>query len=391
MIARRTIRGRSACFELPRIASRGTPSHSRRRGPGTFFLSGYRTDGGASRASSGATIGMVRAVEVIRGRPDAASTAAVPLTPAAAGHVDHDLDHDLDLAGRLDTVLGRSPARLVASHDREELFRMIVDETHADAAGRLHDDQDPQRATTSKSPRGPAWTMTIARRLPPFRQDEGWPGEVIRTGRAIAWSDVRAIGGRGFERYAGVYDFVGLLVAPLIHHGRVIGALSARVAHERAPGPAPTSPSSARWPPMPRSPCRTPSCSSRQRRRAAQLEMLQAASARMSRAGTVEQVGRTVVEETRRIIDYHNARVYLLEPPDLVVPIAFEGAVGAYERVDMARPAHPARRGLHRLGRPARRAAAGQRRQRRLRAAARSRGPTRSTSRCWSCRCATTP
>ena len=46
-------------------------------------------------------------------------------------------------------------------------------------------------------------------------------------------------------------------------------------------------------------------------------------------------VGRIVVEETRRIIDYHNARVYLVEPPDQVVPIAFEGRVGAYEQVDM--------------------------------------------------------
>ena len=70
--------------------------------------------------------------------------------------------------------------------------------------------------------------------------------------------------------------------------------------------------------------------------RAAQLETLQAASARMSRASTVAEVGRTVVEETRRIVDYHNARVYLLEPPDQVVPIAFEGTVGAYEQVDMA-------------------------------------------------------
>ena len=69
--------------------------------------------------------------------------------------------------------------------------------------------------------------------------------------------------------------------------------------------------------------------------RAAQLAVLQAASARMSRAGTVEEIGRTVVEETRRIIDYHNARVYLIEPPDEVVPIAFEGIVGAYEQVDL--------------------------------------------------------
>lgn len=70
-------------------------------------------------------------------------------------------------------------------------------------------------------------------------------------------------------------------------------------------------------------------------RQTAHLGVLQAASARMSRATTVEDVGRAVVEETGRIIDYHNARVYVVEPPDQVVPIAFEGRVGAYENVDL--------------------------------------------------------
>jgi len=70
-------------------------------------------------------------------------------------------------------------------------------------------------------------------------------------------------------------------------------------------------------------------------RRAAQLTVLQNAARRMSATLTKEAVGRAVVEETRRVIDYHNARVYLLEPPDLLVPIAFEGRVGAYEQVDM--------------------------------------------------------
>ena len=78
--------------------------------------------------------------------------------------------------------------------------------------------------------------------------------------------------------------------------------------------------------------------------RAAQLEVLQAASARMSRATSIDEIGRTIVEETRGIIDYHNARVYLIEPPDDVVPIAFEGRVGAYEHVDMrCSPASSAR------------------------------------------------
>jgi diguanylate cyclase (GGDEF)-like protein len=69
---------------------------------------------------------------------------------------------------------------------------------------------------------------------------------------------------------------------------------------------------------------------------ARQLEVLQAASARLNRADGAEAVGRVVVEETGRIIDYHNARVYVIEAAsgDLV-PIAFEGRVGAYETVDM--------------------------------------------------------
>jgi diguanylate cyclase (GGDEF)-like protein len=70
------------------------------------------------------------------------------------------------------------------------------------------------------------------------------------------------------------------------------------------------------------------------RNAAAQMTVIQAASARMSRQNSVESVGRAIVEEIGRIIEYHNARVYLLEPPDDVVPIAFEGTVGAYEKVD---------------------------------------------------------
>jgi diguanylate cyclase (GGDEF)-like protein len=71
-------------------------------------------------------------------------------------------------------------------------------------------------------------------------------------------------------------------------------------------------------------------------RRDAQLGVLQHAARRMSASLSREEVGRAVVEETRRVIDYHNARVYLLEPPDDLVPIAFEGRVGAYEQVDLA-------------------------------------------------------
>ena len=124
--------------------------------------------------------------------------------------------------------------------------------------------------------------------------------------------------------------------------------------------------------------------------RAAQLAVLQAASGRLSRATTVEAVGRALVEETRRIIDYHNARVYLVELPDQVVPDRVRGPGRRLRAGRLRAPALPARRGLHGLGRPARRAAAHQRREPRSRAARPSSGPTTSTNRCSSCRCATT-
>jgi rhodanese-related sulfurtransferase len=69
---------------------------------------------------------------------------------------------------------------------------------------------------------------------------------------------------------------------------------------------------------------------------ASQLAVLQAASARLSRAEGTEAVGRAVVEETGRIIDYHNARVYVVEPGGVLAPIAFEGRVGEYDKVDFA-------------------------------------------------------
>ena len=70
-------------------------------------------------------------------------------------------------------------------------------------------------------------------------------------------------------------------------------------------------------------------------RRNAQLEVLRHAARRMSANLTPADVGRAVVEETRRVIDYHNARVYLLDVSGDLVPVAFEGRVGAYEKVDL--------------------------------------------------------
>lgn len=66
--------------------------------------------------------------------------------------------------------------------------------------------------------------------------------------------------------------------------------------------------------------------------RDAQLAVLGQTARRMSAGMDPHLVGLAVVEEIRRVIPYHNARVYLLDGEDLN-PVAFEGRFGAYEKV----------------------------------------------------------
>jgi diguanylate cyclase (GGDEF)-like protein len=240
---------------------------------------------------------------------------------------------EAELAQRLDTVLGIA-GRLAASHDRRELFRMIVDETKR----ALRADATTIRILRDDRLEIAAWaglTDDLARRLPVLTRDEGLIGEVLRSGQVLAVPDIHASHPLANEPYDAVFEVAGHLAAPLIHHDRVIGALSAvtREPHAWTSGDVAFISTLATHAAIA---IANAELFEQTERRAAQLEVLQAASARMSRAARVEEVGRTVVEETGRIIDYHNARVYLIEPPDRVVPIAFEGRVGAYEKVDMA-------------------------------------------------------
>src|SRR5688572_2363622 len=238
---------------------------------------------------------------------------------------------EAELAERLGTVLDLAE-RLAATHDRREVFRTSVDETRR----ALRVDYVTIRVVEEERLVVAAWaglSEKVARALPVFDVGEGWVGEVLRTGRVAAWSDVRGDARHGGD-YDGVLAFAGDLIAPLIHHDRVIGTLSAvtRKPRDWTDGDMAFVTTLATHASIALS---NAELFEQTEARAAQLEVLQAASGRLNRASSVEAVGRTVVEETRRIIDYHNARVYLVDQPDQVVPIAFEGRVGAYEDVDM--------------------------------------------------------
>jgi diguanylate cyclase (GGDEF)-like protein len=235
-----------------------------------------------------------------------------------------------ELASRLDAVLGIAE-RLAVSHDRDHLFRTIVDESRR----ALGVDHVVIHTVDGEWLRVVAWAgmdEATAATLPVIHLEDGCLGEVMRGRRVSAWPDLR----RDPRHDPTIYpeSVVGALSAPLVHHDEAIGTLTAVTAAPRAwtladeaflsslathAGIALTN----------------AELFARTEDRAAQLAALQAASGRLSRASSVEGVGRIVVEEARRVIDYHNARVYLVELPDQVVPIAFEGRVGAYEHVDM--------------------------------------------------------
>jgi diguanylate cyclase (GGDEF)-like protein len=236
------------------------------------------------------------------------------------------------LARRLDSVL-KIAERLAATHDRATLLRAIVDETHrgidADATvlRLVHDDRLEVVAWAGMDD-------ATAARLPVFGQGESSFGEISQGGQPWVVDDSRrAAVAPEYARYTGVFEFRGDIVVPLTHEGKVIGSLSAvtfeprtwqqsDVAFVMALG---THAAIA---------LENADLIAQTQQRAAHLGVLQAASARLSRASGIEAVGRAIVEETRKIIDYHNARVYVLEPRGDVVPIAFEGRVGAYEQVD---------------------------------------------------------
>ena len=237
------------------------------------------------------------------------------------------------LAERLDTFLGIAE-RLAASHDRTTLLRMIVDET----CWGLDAENVTIRVLEGGRMRLAAWAGlddAIAAQLPDLAIDAGWVGSVVRTGRVMTWEDARTDPDHGLQRFDEALQCVGTIAAPLVHAGAVIGVLNASTPEPRAwtDGDVAFLATLATHAAIA---LNNAQLFSETERRAAQLATLQAASARLTRAGSVEGVGRTVVEEARRIIDYHNARVYLIEANEQVVPIAFEGRVGAYEQVDFS-------------------------------------------------------
>ena len=67
---------------------------------------------------------------------------------------------------------------------------------------------------------------------------------------------------------------------------------------------------------------------------AAQLQSIQQLGSRLTRLGTVGEIGQAICAELNQLIDFHNVRVYRIEGADCL-PVAWRGEIGEYEGEDM--------------------------------------------------------
>ncbi len=242
-------------------------------------------------------------------------------------------EQDARSAERMRTVLGIAE-RMSRTFDRSEIFQTIA----AELTRAMQTDVTTIRLLRDDVLVPVAWQGIpddAAARLPVVRRGEGWFGHMLATGRPWVRDDAgrQPQSGSAAERHGGLVAPASDLVVPLLHHGDVIGTLSTETVDPRRWSPddvdfmtaVATHASIA---------IHNAELFEQTEARAAQLAVLQAASARMNRQNTLQSVGRAIVEETDGLLEYHNARVYLLEGEELV-PIAFQGTVGEYEKVDL--------------------------------------------------------
>ena len=158
--------------------------------------------------------------------------------------------------------------------------------------------------------------------------------EAFASGRPLVSDDVEQLPRTEWStRFGGYLPIRGDIFVPLVQGGRLLGSLTAGTLAPRTWTTEDVEIMTALGAHAALA-LRNAELFERLEARAAQMAVVQAASARMNGAKSVDAVGRAIVEEVGAIVDYHNARVYLIEATDDLVPIAFEGKVGAYEQVD---------------------------------------------------------
>ena len=244
------------------------------------------------------------------------------------------MDRETDLAERLD-VLTDVASRLTRPLERGEILLTIVEEANR----ALKADGSTIRMISGDRVELAAWaglSDEVARRLPSLPRDAGWFAELARTARPLAIGDIHSSAVADLDGYDPGFKFAACLAVPLLQQDRVIGALVCMTLEPRA-WTADDVEFATTLAMHASIALHTAELFAETVNRARQLAVLQSAAARMNRAKSVEAVGRSIVEETRRVLDYHNARVHVLEPPADLVPIAFEGRLAGSDEPDIER------------------------------------------------------
>jgi len=240
---------------------------------------------------------------------------------------------DLEAGSERYRSLLKVTERLSTSFDRADLHRAVVDGTRSLTGA----DMILLRTLRGETLDLVGWAGfddAAAAALAPLTIHEPWLRDALAAGRAWVCDDVRALPPNSWkDRFGGGLPMRGDIFVPLMHGGRLVGSLTAATLAPRHWTAEDVEIMTALGVHVALA-LRNAELFERLEARAAQMGVVQAASARMNRAKTVASVGRAIVEEVGRIVDYHNARVYVLEGVDELVPIAFEGTVGAYENVD---------------------------------------------------------
>ena len=78
----------------------------------------------------------------------------------------------------------------------------------------------------------------------------------------------------------------------------------------------------------------TPEEGARTVRTIAHMKMLQSLSGKLNRLNDVREIGLTIANELRSLIDYHNCRVFVVDGDD-VIPIAFRGELAGQEQTTL--------------------------------------------------------
>ena len=226
-------------------------------------------------------------------------------------------------------ALAAAARRLAGSLDRASIHRAVVNEViralDTDTATIRLVTPDGRLPVAAAAGIGPS----LLRRMPQFSVEEAWFRQMSRTHRAWVRAEMEPEAGRppGLRHRSSA-------VVPLVSDRDVIGVLSTEHRQPRAwerdeiafleavAGQAVIA-------------LRNADLYGQSERWAAQLAVVQASMARMNRLTSSAEIGQAVVEETRRVIAYHNCRVYLLQPPDDLLPIAFKGEVGTYDDIPL--------------------------------------------------------